>query len=124
MGFQTFANFDSRWGYNQVWHDIQDESEERYQNVIAKNHEIKIATDINNIYLYTRSIGIDQETGENFIEPYLWYITKNGIQVMTADPDNPTGPEVKSTIYIKDLDVLLRSIYATEVEIPVRVTIN
>lgn len=122
MGFQTFNEFDPRWGYNKAWHNVQDLDHERYGKVLPKNHEIKITTDINNIYWYVRAMGID-EFGDPFIEPTLWAVTKNGYPVMIDDPENP-GTDIQSTIEISNLDGLIRSIYASDIEIPIEIMIN
>ncbi len=70
--------------YNQKWHDIQDL--ERYSGVIAKNHEIKIRTDKNNIWTYSR------EVVDGVISPTQWYVCKNGFpEIAPAEPVSGIG---------------------------------
>lgn len=104
--------------YNERWHNLQAEDTERYSNVIAKNHEIKITTSLNNIYFYTRSVTDD------VIDSYIWLVTKNGFPVMVlSDPEDEFSPLIQSTIEMDQIDGLLRWFYANE-EIPVEVIIN
>lgn len=101
---------------NQKWHNLQDE--ERYSNVIAKNNKIKIKTNLNNVYVYTRTVTND------IIDPYIWEVSKNGEPLMIlSDPLDDQSPLIRSTFEIDAIDGLLRWFYANE-EIPLEVTIN
>lgn len=104
--------------YNERWHDLQDQGEERYSNVVAKNHEIKITTALNNVYFYTRLV-ID-----GVIQPTTWTVTKNGNpEMVLSDPEDTESELVQQTVQIEAIDTIIRWFYQKE-EVPSEVIIN